>query len=63
MNQNTQFPTAAFGAMSLFFGLYILMMIVVAVTVLVALWRAMRAHEQIAAQMANVAEALRSSKG
>lgn len=63
MNQNPQFPTAFFGVMSVFFGLYFLTMIAFAITVLVALWRAMRAHEQVAANLANIAEALRSPKG
>ncbi len=63
MTQNPQFPTAFFGAMSVFFGLYFLTMIAFAITVLVALWRAMRAHERLAANLANIADALRSPKG
>ena len=63
MNQTPQFPTAFFGAISIFMTLYVLVMIVVMVLVIVALWRAMRAHEQLAANLANVADALRSSKG
>jgi hypothetical protein len=38
-------------------------MIVITILVIVALWRAMRAHEQLAANVANIADALRSSKG
>lgn len=63
MNQTPQFPTAFFGAMSIVMTLYALLMIVITILVIVALWRAMRAHEQLAANVANIADALRSSKG
>jgi uncharacterized membrane protein YqjE len=63
MTQNPQFPTAFFGAMSIVMTLYVLLMIVITILVIVALWRAMRAHEQLAANVANIADALRSSKG
>jgi len=61
MTQGPQFPTAFFGAMGIFMMLYFLVMIAVTLTVLVACWRAMRAHEQIAARLADVADALRAS--
>ena len=61
MNQTPQFPTAFFGAMSIVMVVYFIVMIAVTLTVLIALWRAMRAHEQIAANLADVANALRSS--
>lgn len=63
MTQSPQFPTAFLGAMSIVMTLYVLLMIVITILVIVALWRAMRAHEQLAANVANVADALRSSKG
>jgi uncharacterized membrane protein len=63
MSQAPQFPTAFFGAMTIFMALYFVVMIVITILVIVALWRAMRAHEQLAANVANIADALRSSKG
>ncbi|HXE61455.1 MAG TPA: hypothetical protein VN607_12150 [Gemmatimonadaceae bacterium] len=63
MTQTPEFPTAFLGAMSIFMALYFLVMIVITILVIIALWRAMRAHEQIAANLAHVADALRSAKG
>ena len=63
MDQASPFPTAMFGAMSIVFMIYVVLMIAVTLTVLIVFWRGMRAHEQIAASLAEVADALRSSNG
>jgi hypothetical protein len=52
-----------FGAMSIVFMIYVVLMIAVTLTVLIVFWRGMRAHERIAASLAEVADALRSSNG
>lgn len=58
MQQTPPFPTAMFGAMGLLMFVYILLMLGVTLAFLIALWRAMRAHEAIARQLENIAQAL-----
>jgi hypothetical protein len=64
MNQNPpEFPTAMMGAFGLFFVIYMVIVIGFTVTVMIAFWRIMRAHENIAERMGGIERAIGARTG
>jgi type II secretory pathway component PulF len=64
MNQATPaFPAAAMGAFGLFFVIYMIIVIGFTVTMFIAFWRIMRAHENIAERMGGIERAIAARSG
>jgi len=58
MNQAPPFPAAALGMMGIIFFVYFVVIIGVTVTMMIAFWRIMRAHETIAERMGGIERAV-----
>ena len=63
MNQTPPFPTAAFGLMGIIFFVYFIVIIGVTLTMMIAFWRIMRAHEAIAERMSGIERAMGARPG
>jgi uncharacterized membrane protein len=57
------FPSAAFGIFGIFFTIYILIIVAATLTMIVAFWRMMRAHEAIAERMGGIERSLATRAG
>ena len=58
MNQAPPFPAAALGVFGIIFFVYFVVIIGVTVTMMIAFWRIMRAHETIAERMGGIERAM-----
>jgi hypothetical protein len=63
MDKAPPFPAAALGAMGLIFFVYFIVIIGVTVTMMIAFWRIMRAHEAIAERMGGIERAMGARQG
>ena len=63
MNQAPPFPAAALGAFGIIFFVYFVVIIGVTVTMMIAFWRIMRAHETIAERMGGIERAMSARPG
>jgi hypothetical protein len=63
MNQAAPFPTAALGMMGVIFFVYFIVIIALTLTMMIAFWRIMRAHEAIADRMGGIERAIGARQG